>query len=219
MILTSHRVLAVGAHTDDVELGCGGTLSRLRQAGAELHVHALSRAEASLPVGASADTLEREFHASMALLQPASATVHRLPVRNFPQHRQDILETLVAVKRSLQPDLVLTHASTDTHQDHRVVHEECVRAFRGITILGFEIPWNQSHSTTNAHVQLREEDMELKERMLAQYASQQQLGRGYTGASYIHSAAVFRGHQARLDLAEAFEVISLVWKASSHGQG
>ena len=45
MILTSHRVLAVGAHTDDVELGCGGTLSRLRQAGAELHVHALSRAE------------------------------------------------------------------------------------------------------------------------------------------------------------------------------
>ena len=91
MILTSHRVLAVGAHTDDVELGCGGTLSRLRQAGAELHVHALSRAEASLPVGASADTLEREFHASMALLQPASATVHRLPVRNFPQHRRDIL--------------------------------------------------------------------------------------------------------------------------------
>ncbi len=207
-----NKVLALGAHTDDIELGCGATLARLRRSGAAIHAIALSRAELSLPLSMPRDTLEREFRSSMAVLGAAHAQVGGFPVRHFPAHRQEILEELVITARSLKPDLVLTHATTDRHQDHEVVHAEAIRAFRGATILGFDIPWNQTLQNMNLHVEVAEEDVQLKERMLAEYRSQVTLGRGYIDRDFVHTAAKFRGYQSRLKLAEAFELIDMSWR-------
>ena len=89
------RVLAVGAHTDDVELGCGGLLHRLRREGAQLGVAAFSRAEQPLPEGAAIDELEKEFRASMAILGCDDVYVGSVPVRRFDEHRQHVLDELI----------------------------------------------------------------------------------------------------------------------------
>lgn len=213
MALGHQRVLAVGAHTDDVELGCGATLSRLAREGASIRVIAFSRAESSLPAGAAEDTLEKECRAALAHLGLGEDDVQvgRMPVRHFPEHRQQVLDSLIALKRSFDPDLVLTSCGQDTHQDHQVVHAETVRAFRGRTVLGYEAPWNQQHAVTNLHVGLTEDDVETKVRMLAEYATQATLGRGYTDGEYLRAAARFRGVQGGHRWAEAFEIVTMSW--------
>lgn len=206
------RVLAVGAHTDDIEIGCGAFLSRLSDRGAQIEAIAFSRAEGSLPEEFPRDTLEVEFRESMKVIGLTEGVhVEGLPVRHFPEHRQLVLERLVELNRSFQPDLVLTMNSSDTHQDHNVVHQESVRAFRGATVLGYEIPWNQQQNVINLFVQVSEEDVARKVQMLACYESQAKLKRTYVAEEYVRSAAVFRGFQARKPLAEAYEVITMQW--------
>ncbi|MGH3444471.1 MAG: PIG-L deacetylase family protein, partial [Nocardioidaceae bacterium] len=186
-MLNFRRVLAVGAHTDDIELGCGALLSRLRRDGAEIRAAVFSRAEQSLPPGAPDDTLELEFRAAMRHLGVEESSIHMgtVPVRRFPDHRQPILEELVAIKRSFEPDLVLTMSSTDTHQDHEVVHAESVRAFRGTSVLGYETPWNQRVTHTTLFAEVDEADVEAKVAMMAEYRSQATLGRSYVGGEFI----------------------------------
>lgn len=205
------RVLAVGAHTDDVELGCAGTLSRLKREGAQIMVAAFSRAEASLPPGAPVDQLEQEFRASMQVLGCDDVHIGSVPVRHFDAHRQQVLDELIAVRRSFLPDLVLTMNSADTHQDHCVVHQESLRAFRGVDMLGYELPWNQRTSANDLFIGLAEEDLATKLRMLEQYGSQAELRRPYMEPDAVRATVRFRGLQGRLPLAEMFEVISLVW--------
>lgn len=205
------RVLALGAHTDDIELGCGAFLSRLQREGAAISVMAFSRAEQSLGEGMAPDILEHEFRNSMAVIGVTDVYVGKVPVRRFPEYRQEILEELVSMNREYRPDLVLTMNSQDTHQDHQVIHQESIRAFRGRTLLGYETPWNQQQNVTELFVEVDPEDLERKAAMLAEYRSQIELGRRYMERDYIDSAARFRGYQSRMQLAEAFEVITMTW--------
>jgi LmbE family N-acetylglucosaminyl deacetylase len=208
------RILAVGAHTDDIELGCGGALARAirEHPDSVVRVVSFSRAEASLPPGAPPDMLETEFRRAMGHLGlDDQLEVGRLPVRYFPDHRQDVLERLVAIRTEFQPDLVMTHSSSDTHQDHAVVGAETVRAFRGATVIGYEAPWNQTATTTNFFVPLEPEDVDLKCTMVAEYESQVALHRGYMTTEYVRGAAAMRGRQARTRFAEAFEYVYGVW--------
>lgn len=215
-MLSFRRVLAVGAHTDDIELGCGALLHRLRREGAEIQVAVFSRAEQSLPDGAPIDMLEQEFRAAMQHLGVEGGAIHMasVPVRDFPEHRQPILEDLVRINRSFDPDLVLTMSGSDTHQDHEVVHAESVRASRGRTVLGYETPWNQRVTSTTLFAEVDEGDVEAKIKMVSEYHSQSTLGRTYVTPEYIRSAALFRGVQGKCGLAEAFEVITMSWRLS-----
>ena len=208
------RVLALGAHTDDIELGCGAYLSRLRREGSEIALAAFSRAELSLGPGMAPDTLEVEFRRAAGLLG-VTERVHMgdVPVRHFPAHRQEILEELVRIRREFSPDLVLTMNSADSHQDHAVIHAETIRAFRGITVLGYETAWNQRMSHHDLFVEVQPEDVEMKIAMLGQYESQITLQRSYMDPEFVRSGATFRGYQGRLPLAEMFEVISMVWRS------
>ncbi len=204
-----NRVLAVGAHTDDVEIGCGATLARLVEEGAEARVIAFSRAEQSLPEGYPLDALEKECRRSFGHLglEAGAVTVHHFPVRRLGEHRQDILEELVAVARSYAPDLVLSHNSSDSHQDHEVIHHESVRAFRGSSVLGYEIPWNQSEHVIDTYWEVDDRHLKVKSRMLGEYRTQQVKGRSYMTDEFVYSAATFRGFQARMQYAEAFETV------------
>ncbi|WP_413654407.1 PIG-L deacetylase family protein [Nocardioides sp. Bht2] len=205
-------MLAIGAHTDDVELSCGATLSRMKRQGARVFVAALSRAEASLPPGVPVDELEREFRSAMALLGADDLHVGGFPVRNLAEHRQAVLDELITLRRRFEPDLVLTMNSADTHQDHAVVHQESLRAFRGVTMLGYELPWNQRTSANDIFVEVSPQDLERKVEMVAEYNTQAQLRRNYAAPEAVRAAAVFRGVQGRLPLAEMFECISVVWR-------
>ncbi|HKJ66809.1 MAG TPA: PIG-L family deacetylase, partial [bacterium] len=102
-------------HTDDIEFGCGGTLARLIEQGAKVHTAVFSLCEESVPEGYPRDVLFHEMLAAAEVLglPDGNRTVFRFPVRRFPEHRQEILEELVALKENLDPDLVFTPATTD----------------------------------------------------------------------------------------------------------
>lgn len=201
-------VLAIGAHTDDIELGCGASLSRYLREGASVSALTFSRAEDSVPPGMPVDTLELEHQASMNRLGIVDYRVHRFQVRNFDSNRQHVLDLILAAARIVQPDIVFTHSTTDTHQDHQVVSAESIRAFRSRTLYGYELPWNQRESVTNHFVEIAEEDLVNKQQSLNCYRSQVTLGRSYFRPSYSQSLAEIRGIQNKMKLAEAFETIS-----------
>src|SRR5439155_7255987 len=132
------RVLVLAPHTDDGEFGCGGTMARLVEAGADVRYVAFSIATRSLPEGFAPDTLAREVQEATAELGiPAERlTVHDFDVRTFPEHRQDILEVLVALWEDWRPDAVFQPSLHDIHQDHQAIAAEGLRAFKRTTILG-----------------------------------------------------------------------------------
>ena len=144
------RALVLAPHTDDGEFGCGGTTSRLVEAGCEVRYVAFSIATRSLPAGFPPDTLAQEVRAATAALglQEENLAVYDFDVRTFPDRRQDILELLVGVWDEFRPDVVFQPSVHDVHQDHQTVAQEGLRAFKRTTVLGYEIPGTISTSRT-----------------------------------------------------------------------
>lgn len=210
-MLAGRRILVLGAHTDDAELGCGGAIARALDEGAEVHVAAFSLAVESLPDGWAGDTLRRECLASTAVLgiEPERVHLFEHAVRHFPEHRQEILEELVVLRREIEPELVFLHSGGDVHQDHHVIHEEGLRAFKERTVLAYELPWNATSFDPTAHVALAAVHIETKWRSLQCYASQLHLERSYFSLEVIDGLARVRGASAKAERAEAFEVLRL----------
>jgi LmbE family N-acetylglucosaminyl deacetylase len=179
------RVLVLAPHTDDGEFGCGGTMARLVEAGAEIRYVAFSIATKSLPEGFAPDTLAREVREATAELgiPESHLTVHDFEVRTFPSHH-------------------------DVHQDHQVIAAEGLRAFKRTTILGYEIPWNNYDFAYQAYVALEQRHVERKAAALAHYASQQH--RRYSDPEYIWNVARTHGINVNREYAEAFQVYRLV---------
>ncbi|MCF7805760.1 MAG: PIG-L family deacetylase [Candidatus Marinimicrobia bacterium] len=204
------KVLALSPHTDDIEFGCGGTLSRLLEQGAEVHTAIFSLCQESVPEGFPDDVLLHEMHASADVLGIPQKNRHifNYPVRRFPEHRQDILEDLVQLKKDLQPDLVLTPSTDDVHQDHEVISKESIRAFRFSSLWGYELPWNNLSFQNQAVVGLNEKYLEQKTEALSCYKSQG--FRPYSDPEFFRAIARSRGMQNKRDLVEVFELIKLV---------
>jgi LmbE family N-acetylglucosaminyl deacetylase len=207
------HVLVLSAHTDDAELGCGGTIARLLARGAEVSVVAFSMAEETLPAGSPRDRLRCEFLKAMTVLgvKQQQALVHTYPVRRLSHYRQEVLEELVKLKRQLKPEVVFVTSSTDVHQDHQVLYGEAVRAFRDITVWGYELPWNHLTFSPQAFVELKREHLDRKWAALQEYESQIELRRSYFCKDFIHGLARVRGEQVKAEYAEAFEVIRVKW--------
>ena len=210
MIEPFRRALVLAPHTDDGELGCGGAIARLVEAGAEVHYMAFSSASRSLPDGFPADTLLHEVRAATAELgiREAALTVHDFEVRTFPTVRQEILEILVTANTELGPDLVLMPSLGDIHQDHETVAREGMRAFKRTTLLGYEVPWNCFQFNRQAYIALEHRHLERKLAAVRHYASQQH--RNYANEEYIQNLARTHGIECGRELAEVFEVYRLV---------
>jgi LmbE family N-acetylglucosaminyl deacetylase len=204
------RVLVLAPHTDDGEFGCGGTMARLVEAGAEVRYVAFSIATKSLPEGFAPDTLAREVReATTELGIPESQlTVHDFEVRTFPERRQDILELLIQLWDDYQPDAVFQPSLQDIHQDHQVIAAEGMRAFKRTTILGYEIPWNNFTFNYDAYITLDKAHVERKVAALDKYASQQH--RKYANAEYIWNLARTNGINVGREYAEVFTVYRVV---------
>src|SRR5213080_5198228 len=117
MVEAWKRALILAPHTDDGELGCGGTTARLVEAGCDVRYVAFSIATRSLPDGFAPDTLAREVAEATAELgiPTESLTVHDFDVRTFPERRQDILELLVELWEEWAPDAVFMPSLHDIH--------------------------------------------------------------------------------------------------------
>jgi LmbE family N-acetylglucosaminyl deacetylase len=210
MIGAWKRVLVLAPHTDDGEFGCGGTMARLVEAGVAVRYVAFSIATKSLPEGFPPDTLAQEVREATAELGIAEEhlSVHDFDVRTFPEHRQEILELLIALWDEWRPDAVVQPSLHDIHQDHQVIAAEGLRAFKRTTILGYEIPWNNFNFDYQAYVALERPHLERKVAALAKYASQQH--RRYADAEYIWNLARTHGINVNREFAEVFQVYRAV---------
>lgn len=200
-------VLVLAPHPDDAEFGCGGTINRLCKEGKSVHVATFSHCVKSIPDGFPKDVLSAELKESMSVLGVDHQQVYSLdyPVREFPAYRQDILEEIISLRSKVSPDLVFIPASFDFHQDHQVISQEGLRAFKNIKILGYELPWNNIESHINFHVKLSDDDVSQKEKAVRSYKSQG--FRPYKKEGFFRSLAVLRGLQTDTEFAEGFELI------------
>jgi N-acetylglucosamine malate deacetylase 1 len=204
------RAVVLAPHTDDGEFGCGATMTRLVEAGADVRYVAFSIATRSLPAGFAPDTLAREVREATAEIgiPAANLTVHDFDVRTFPGHRQAILELLIEIWNEWRPDCVFMPSLHDVHQDHQTIAQEGLRAFKRTTILGYEIPWNNFDFSYQLYVALERHHVERKVAALERYASQQH--RRYANAEYVWNVARTHGVNVNREYAEVFQVYRVV---------
>jgi LmbE family N-acetylglucosaminyl deacetylase len=200
-------------HTDDAELGCGASIARFLENGIEVTVSAFSTAEQSLPPGSNPDRLRTEFLSATKVLgiPKENARVYSYPVRRLSYHRQEVLEELTKLRREVNPDAVFLPSGNDLHQDHQVLHVEGVRAFKDLTVWGYDLPWNHVTFSAQAFITLQLRHVEAKWKALKCYESQLELRRPYFSWEFVESLARVRGTQVKVDYAEAFEVIRVKW--------
>ncbi len=206
------RILILAPHTDDGELGCGGTIAKFIEEGREVYYIAFSSAKKSLPQGYPDDTLVKEVKEATKILgiKRENLILFDYEVRKFSYVRQDILEDMVKLKRKLDPDMVFMPSLNDLHQDHQTVANEALRAFKETSILAYELPWNNIIFRTEGFVPLEKKHVDRKIEALKKYKSQRH--RNYLSAEFIYGLAKARGTQIKREFAEAFEVIRYVFK-------
>ncbi|MDI6775222.1 MAG: PIG-L family deacetylase [Verrucomicrobiota bacterium] len=205
-----NRILVLSPHTDDAELGAGGSIIRFLEEGKDVRWLVFSTAEESLPAGLPSDTLAAEFRKVVEHLglRAGQYEIGDYRVRHLHEKRQDILEQLVRVRGEFQPDLVVIPSTRDYHQDHQVVANEAIRAFKTTaSIICYEMPWNQVEFASTLFVRLAERHIRRKFDLLDFYKSQQLRRRDYMTREYIYGLAKVRGIQCSADYAEAFEVV------------
>ena len=206
----NNRVLVLAPHTDDGELGCGGTISRMVEEGREVYYAAFSTAAESVPPPFPPDILEKEVREGTKVLgiPAANLLVYKYRVRHLPDMRQEILEELVRMKREIDPATVFLPSAQDLHQDHQTIHLEGLRAFKTVTVLGYELPWNNLSFDYRHFCVLTRAHVQTKVAALRCYQSQQH--RPYTQEDFIWSWARTRGGQIMVEYAEAFDVLRWV---------
>ena len=208
-----NRILILAPHTDDGELGCGGTIARYIMEGKEVFYVAFSICEESVPEGYPKDILKTELDSATKTLGLKENNVFTLgyKVRKFPDTRQLILDDMIRLRNQLKVDTVFLPSTQDVHQDHQVISAEGIRAFKSCcNIFGYELPWNLTQFSAHAYVKLEEHHLQKKWEALQCYQTQLQLKRPYFTENFIRGLASTRGIQIGSDYAESFEIIKLI---------
>ena len=204
----TRKILIISPHTDDGELGCGGSIAKFIENGDTVEYVALSCCEKSVPPQYPQDILSHEVRKATKVLGITDPILLNFEVREFPRMRQEILDALIRLKQQIRPEIVFAPSRNDMHQDHKTTIEETVRAFKNCTILGYEQPWNNISFNTHAFVPLTAVHIQKKIDALRCYETQKD--RSYLSDDFIRGLAVTRGTQIEEKFAEAFEVIKWV---------
>ena len=207
MISQFKNVLVLAPHTDDGELGAGGTIAKLIELGAKVVYAAFSTAETSVPEGFPKDVLKTEVRNATKKLgiEEKNLIIFNYEVRKLSYVRQQILEELIVLRRYNNFDLVLMPSLKDIHQDHTTIAQEGLRAFKNTTLLGYELIWNNLSFDTTSFIKLEKQHIQAKCDALKAYESQST--RDYMSEEFIFSLARTRGVQIGTKYAESFEVL------------
>jgi LmbE family N-acetylglucosaminyl deacetylase len=197
------RVLAIGAHPDDIELGCGGTLALHAAAGHAVTLLVMTAGER----GPQAQRERRREQMDAAAILGAD-----LLWGDFPDGRITAgPDTISAIERALAavaPDVVYTHSPNDSHQDHRAVAEATLSAARRVSnVCFYEGPTTTSFAPT-MYVDVAG-GLDTKMAALRAHLSQV-LKNGLVDLEAVEALARVRGFQARIRQAEAFESVRYV---------
>ncbi|GAB3392823.1 PIG-L family deacetylase [Humibacter soli] len=196
------NVLAIGAHPDDIEIGCGGTLLLLGE-----------RKDVELRSLVLTGTTERETEARQAArgfgIQTAPVFAG-LPDARLPEHWAQVKTALHAFRESSpRPDLVLVPRPDDAHQDHRLLGQLAPTVWRGPLVLHYEIPkWDGDLGRPNVYVPLSPSIASRKVELLnASFPSQH--GRDWWDDEFFLSLLRLRGAETQSRYAEAFTATKL----------
>jgi LmbE family N-acetylglucosaminyl deacetylase len=186
-------VLCLGAHSDDIEIGAGGTLLSWIAMGARLEVHWCVLA------ASGARRAEAQASATAFLAGAASSNIELGPFEDgfFPYQGAEIKRWLKRLSGALDPDLVLTHRRSDAHQDHREVCQLTWNLFRDHLILEYEIPkWDGDLDRPNVFVPLTDAVLERKIELLRSHFGSQR-SKDWFDAETFRGLARLRGMECR----------------------
>lgn len=205
MTFYGKKICFIGAHPDDIELGAGALIAHVADETEVLCVTLSDNKKNPDLVDVAA-----EHRRSMAVLGVPDdhVIVGEFETRRFPHARQEILEYLINLNRSFHPEIVFTHTRADIHQDHATTTEETLRAFRGTTVLGFDVLRSSYGFFPNFLVDVTAEDVEKKVQALAEYKTY--ASKYYFDPQITRSTMVRHGALAERQYAEGFDILRIV---------
>jgi LmbE family N-acetylglucosaminyl deacetylase len=200
------NILAIGAHPDDIEVGCGGTLAKYARSGHEIYLLIMTEGG----MGGEADVRKKEQDRSAKLLKPREMIWGGYNDTLLTPHMNRMVHDIETVLKKIVPDFIFVHYEDDTHQDHRALAKATVSATRYIrNVIFYEGPTTQNFAPT-LFVDIRE-TIDEKFAMLLAHRSQVRKTNieGLSITDVVRSTAVFRGIQGRVPYAEAFVPLRL----------
>jgi LmbE family N-acetylglucosaminyl deacetylase len=205
LIFFGQKALFLGAHPDDIELGCGGLLAHLAGETDALCVTLSDNQENPDLKG----IVDQHYRSMDVLGVPREKVIlEKFETRNFPRDRQAILEFLYDLNRRHSPDVVFVHTQADIHQDHAVVTMEALRAFRGRTVLGYDVLRSSYGFFPNFLIEITAEDVECKIKALSEYKVYSD--KYYFDPATIRATSIRHGALAEREFAEGFDILRVV---------
>ena len=205
LFLHGKKVIFIGAHPDDIELGCGALIANIHSK-TDVHCVTLSDNQKNPQL----TNLVEEHYNSMAILglKREQVILGQFETRRFPEQRQDILEFMLTLRKDLQPDMVFVHTVADLHQDHGAITQEALRAFRGISIFGFDVIRSSHGFFPTFLLEVQPEDVEKKIQSLAAYKTYQD--KYYFSPELTRSILIRNGAICERPYAEGFDMMRVV---------
>lgn len=203
------RILAIGAHADDVELGCGGSLLRWAQEGHEITIYTATDSAYATPEGRPVRTAE---DAALEAAASARKIGARLIVGRFKtfdlKFAAPLNDAMVQVFEEIRPDLALVHWPGDTHVDHHALFLATQHASRRCpSLLGYASNWYQGVERFDPRLFVDITDnLESKLDLIALFESENMRTKG-VWQEYMRDQASVLGRQASVRYAEGFQVI------------
>lgn len=198
-------ILFLGAHPDDIEIGCGALL---HQIGTQTEILCVTLSD-NQKNPALKNVKDEHYQAMEVLGVPREKVIFGpFTTRVFPDARQEILEYFLQLRRDFGPDLIFVHSRQDVHQDHLTMTDEALRAFRGITVLGFDVVRSSYGFFPHFLVEVTEEDVNRKIEALSKYETYRD--RYYFNSEVTRSIMVRHGALAERPFAEGFDILRIV---------
>ena len=202
------NVLCLGAHSDDIEIGCGGTILRLTRLYENTSITWIV-----FSTGED-DRREKEAMAGASLFLERAAekriVVEHFRESFFPFAGERIKECFAQWKARLTPDLIFTHYRHDLHQDHRTISDLTWNTFRGSLVLEYEIPkWDGDLGSPNCYVRIPDDLADLKVRSICDTFVTQH-GKAWFTPDTFRALMRLRGVESNCHFAEAFHARKLV---------
>lgn len=157
------KYLFLGAHLDDIELGCGGLIARLqKEIKNTIKLLALSHFNKNSNGEITIDRdINETYNAINELgLKKEQISIEEIPAQLFERYSQEIREILLKYRKEYNPDVIFLPSKNDIHQDHQVVYREGERIFRDKICLGYELIRSTYHLFPNCYIALSKEEIE-----------------------------------------------------------
>ncbi|PKO02976.1 MAG: hypothetical protein CVU43_05445 [Chloroflexi bacterium HGW-Chloroflexi-5] len=205
MTFYGKKVCFIGAHPDDIEIGCGALIAHIVNQ-TEVRCITLSDNQKNPTL----TNVVKEHFNSMAILgvPKENVIVGQFETRRFPEQRQEILEYMINLNKDFHPEIVFVHTKADIHQDHATVTEEALRAFRGTTVMGFDVIRSSYGFFPSFLVEVTEADVEKKIAALAEYHTYD--NKYYFDPAVTRATLIRHGALAERHFAEGFDILRII---------